>query len=276
MLSCITLYGCSDGDIHSDEEIPAAAEHTLDAAADSIPPGLIALKEAYPETIDSVSVDSIFFHNGTVLPFGERTIPDDYSALSEEEFELLLDNATIADMFAIPYPKGELKHDLRKNEDPGRIRNAGFFIAMYGSSEAEVRKNVVSIKWLPGKVNISVRITKINGIDEKLKAVSDELLGLPAKYDKYLNVLGGAFLWRFISGTNRLSSHSFGIAIDINGNYANYWRWRSTRKNGLIVYENNVPYEIVELFEKHGFIWGGKWYHYDTMHFEYRPELLTE
>ena len=27
--------------------------------------------------------------------------------------------------------------------------------------------------------------------------------------------------------------------------------------------------------EKHGFIWGGRWYHYDTMHFEYRPELLV-
>jgi len=22
------------------------------------------------------------------------------------------------------------------------------------------------------------------------------------------------------------------------------------------------------------FIWGGRWYHFDTMHFEYRPELL--
>jgi hypothetical protein len=30
--------------------------------------------------------------------------------------------------------------------------------------------------------------------------------------------------------------------------------------------------ERVEIFERHGFIWGGKWYHYDTMHFEYRPE----
>jgi hypothetical protein len=30
----------------------------------------------------------------------------------------------------------------------------------------------------------------------------------------------------------------------------------------------------VEVFERHGFIWGGKWNHYDTMHFEYRPELL--
>jgi len=30
----------------------------------------------------------------------------------------------------------------------------------------------------------------------------------------------------------------------------------------------------VAVFERHGFIWGGKWFHYDTMHFEYRPELL--
>jgi hypothetical protein len=30
----------------------------------------------------------------------------------------------------------------------------------------------------------------------------------------------------------------------------------------------------VDIFERHGFIWGGKWGHFDTMHFEYRPELL--
>jgi hypothetical protein len=32
--------------------------------------------------------------------------------------------------------------------------------------------------------------------------------------------------------------------------------------------------EIVAIFERHGFIWGGRWSHFDTMHFEYRPELL--
>ena len=36
------------------------------------------------------------------------------------------------------------------------------------------------------------------------------------------------------------------------------------------------PIHIVEIFEQYGFIWGGKWYHYDTMHFEYRPELLVD
>jgi hypothetical protein len=37
---------------------------------------------------------------------------------------------------------------------------------------------------------------------------------------------------------------------------------------------NRYPQEIVEIFEKHGFIWGGKWSHFDLMHFEYRPEML--
>ena len=36
-----------------------------------------------------------------------------------------------------------------------------------------------------------------------------------------------------------------------------------------------IPTEIIDIFERRGFIWGGKWSHYDTMHFEYRPELLT-
>ena len=46
--------------------------------------------------------------------------------------------------------------------------------------------------------------------------------------------------------------------------------------NGLLAYRNRMPKEIVDIFERHGFIWGGKWYHYDTMHFEYRPELLDD
>ena len=35
-----------------------------------------------------------------------------------------------------------------------------------------------------------------------------------------------------------------------------------------------IPSDVVAVFERHGFIWGGRWAHFDTMHFEYRPELL--
>ena len=50
------------------------------------------------------------------------------------------------------------------------------------------------------------------------------------------------------------------------------WAW--ARNRGDIPYRNRIPYEIAEVFEAERFIWGGKWYHYDTMHFEYRPELI--
>jgi hypothetical protein len=36
-----------------------------------------------------------------------------------------------------------------------------------------------------------------------------------------------------------------------------------------------VPGAIGEIFERHGFIWGAKWFHVDSMHFEYRPELIA-
>jgi hypothetical protein len=65
-------------------------------------------------------------------------------------------------------------------------------------------------------------------------------------------------------------------AIDIAVRSANCLRRTgATSEVTTIPYENRIPMEIVAIFEKHGFIWGGKWYHYDTMHFEYRPEILA-
>ena len=68
--------------------------------------------------------------------------------------------------------------------------------------------------------------------------------------------------------------HSWGAAIDINGGAKadhRLWHGPKSRDAGFV---NRIPFEIVDIFERHGFIWGGKWSHYDTMHFEYRPELL--
>jgi hypothetical protein len=67
--------------------------------------------------------------------------------------------------------------------------------------------------------------------------------------------------------------HAYGAAIDIGARYSDYWVWAQSR--GDLPYRNRIPEEIVEAFEAEQFIWGGKWYHYDTMHFEYRPELFA-
>lgn len=91
---------------------------------------------------------------------------------------------------------------------------------------------------------------------------------------KYGRNPGGGFNWRVIAGTTQLSVHSFGAAVDINVDFSNYWRWADVNAKP-IPFKNRIPLEVVELFEAQGFIWGGRWYHYDTMHFEYRPELIA-
>jgi len=48
-----------------------------------------------------------------------------------------------------------------------------------------------------------------------------------------------------------------------------------TKHNELVTDPERIPAAIAEVFERFGFIWGAKWYHFDTMHFEYRPDLIA-
>ena len=36
------------------------------------------------------------------------------------------------------------------------------------------------------------------------------------------------------------------------------------------------PKELIEAFENNNFVWGGKWGHFDILHFEYRPEIIIK
>ncbi|MBI4860420.1 MAG: M15 family metallopeptidase, partial [Candidatus Riflebacteria bacterium] len=115
-------------------------------------------------------------------------------------------------------------------------------------------------------------VTRVNGVNRALEEVSRELDDRP-DLSRFVDHPAGAFNWRPVNGTTRLSTHSYGIALDVNLRSSDYWEWKP-RRRGLVTYVNRIPGELVEIFERHGFIWAGKWYHYDTMHFEYRPELL--
>jgi len=129
------------------------------------------------------------------------------------------------------------------------------------------------IQWLPRHHGGRVLVTTVNGVDKALEAVSHELDKLPHGFVKYLKPTSGVFSCRRIAGSTARSMHAYGAAIDINDKFGNYWR-RSRGSAKYPQWKNQVPIEIVRIFERHGFIWGGYWYHYDTMHFEYRPELL--
>jgi hypothetical protein len=227
----------------------------------NIPAGLKKLMLAYPDYVDSVDENHLYWKDG------EKMIYDDGK---EKSFEERLDNPDLEDMMWQEYTPGKEYEIPKKDFDPGRIRYEPFFFKIYGSSASEVKSNMVTIPWMPKSTNSKVSIMGLNDVSLQLKAVSDELDKLPENLKKYVTKTAGTFYWRNIAGTNRLSTHSFGIAIDINTDYSDYWLWDKSMK-----YKNRIPMEIVEIFEKYGFIWGGKWYHYDTMHFEYRPELLV-
>jgi uncharacterized membrane protein YedE/YeeE len=79
-----------------------------------------------------------------------------------------------------------------------------------------------------------------------------------------------------ISGTYQACTvcAGFGIAIDIAAAHSHYWLRTKPGAVAISLIKMRFPGEIVRIFEAHGFIWGGTWHHYDTMHFEYRHELV--
>jgi hypothetical protein len=125
------------------------------------------------------------------------------------------------------------------------------------------------VVWLPRSWGHNIEITSINGVAQGLAEISEELDALPPALKRYLYPPAGAYNCRTVADTGEPSMHSWGAAIDINAAHADYWLWH---RSGEI---HRIPPEIVDIFERHGFIWGGKWLHYDTLHFEYRPELLN-
>lgn len=226
------------------------------------------LINAYPNFIKNYSDNYIIWKDD------EKMIFDD--SISNKSFEEKLNNPSLKDQLSIKYTKINENNSFipSLNEDSGRIRYEPFFKKMYGRNEREVKKNLVKIPWMPKYTKRNITVTKINDIDKKLINISSELENLPKHLRDFVLNPNGAYNWRKIANSNNTSVHSFGIALDIDVNNSNYWLWDKTNRNKY-QYKNKIPLEIVEIFEKYGFIWGGRWYHYDTMHFEYRPELLN-
>jgi len=143
----------------------------------------------------------------------------------------------------------------------------------YKNVEENVKANLTEIKIFGRTVLVH------NKAEPAFKAVADELAALSIDSDHIKN--DGAYLFRCNSNassgsTDRCSSdcllslHSFGIAIDINSGHD---------CNGCTDY--TMPMEIVDIFEKYGFRWGGRYkdvfnQKIDPMHFEYMYDLCKE
>lgn len=225
------------------------------------------LLAAYPQQLERIDGNDLVWRDGTRMPLDDGT--------GEKPFEAWLARPDIGDMFALPYPAGAPASAPATNFDPGRARNTAFFDKVYGDCrKGEVATNLTIVAWLPKRSRQRLAFNRINGAAAALAAVSRELDALPSSLDMFLVPSAGTFNCRVIAGTDRVSAHGYGIAIDIALKHAHYWRDAAPAGNGGIAFHNEIPLEVVRIFERHGFIWGGRWYHYDTMHFEYRPELL--
>jgi D-alanyl-D-alanine carboxypeptidase len=247
-----------------------AGETVLLAQDDALGAALDNLVAAYP--------DALAGHDGKVLRWRDGTLMPVSDGVESKTFSDLLRHASIIDQLRLPYPRGALDKPPAVAADPGRFRNAAFFAKMYGDCQkGEVTPHLVSLDWLPktlskSPLGKSIRITAVNGVDARLRAVSAEIDALPEKIKRAAYPIAGTYNCRAVADTGQPSPHGYGIAIDLNTALSDYWYWRP--HDGAVLYRNRMPEEIVAIFEKHGFIWGGKWYHFDTMHFEYRPELL--
>ena len=224
------------------------------------------LVRAYPEFLSGYDANDLLWRDGTRM---ELSAP-----LPAANFEAMLRHGSILDQMRLSYPAGVAPVLPGVDDDPGRIRDRAFFDKMYGDCrKGEVAPHLVPVVWLPHSWGHVVEVTAINGVADHLAAVSSELDALPQALKRYVYPPAGTYNCRVVADTGEPSMHAWGAAIDINVSFADYWLWHRGAVQ-TVAHVNRVPLEIVDIFERHGFIWGGKWYHYDTMHFEYRPELL--
>jgi len=162
-------------------------------------------------------------------------------------------------------------------------RNSSFFDALWGvhnrgtadSAQRRVRflglRVTVHQSLVAPLVRVEARLQTTRAHDPTLDAFLKTLTGLDG------------YNWRDIAETQSRSNHAYGAAIDlIAGNYRGrnpYWLWAAQEDGqwyrAAWAHRWEPHPALVRAFEAEGFIWGGKWLLFDTIHFEYRPEILV-
>jgi hypothetical protein len=254
---------------------------------------MTALSKAYPDRIGQaqfINEDWAFQIGETWFYYSDgRILPED---LKEKAYEYGATRFYTAYAAGMPWnPPIPDQPSWGRSATAGRgvgaarsgRRHQHFFEALWGiSSREEASKQMKEVEFLKHTVKIHGGIEKQLAIVEKLILSAAE--SNPA-VQKWIDSLGlvDAWNWRNVASSGNRSFHSYGIAIDLLpknlGGQATYWLWTSqhTPEWWKVPYNKRYhpPDEVVLAFESAGFIWGGKWPYYDTMHFEYHPEVFV-
>ena len=299
VLCSVSLYpvsaegdpGASDtknGSVLENADIPAETvrNRSISTGRDEI----YAIARSFPDRIEaiekrdgdwSVRIDGRWFgwSNGRMLLEGDTSDWKHYISYWLYDYPL-----TLPEFRELSEDEAKrvaaIVHEIEKTP---LVRAETYMAALLRANDRrETEEQLVRIEFL------GFRFRTHSVIAEPLRRVEEELVRLIANDGQARTFFEGvrtaeSYNYRPIAGQTARSYHSYGIAIDFipesyGGKFA-YWRW--ARDIGVeqwwqIPYDERwmIPESIVHVFERHGFVWGGKWLFFDTMHFEYRPEIL--
>jgi predicted aminopeptidase len=134
-------------------------------------------------------------------------------------------------------------------------------------AEAEKYMTTITVPTENGTMSFQVHQKLATEFEAVFKDLKD--IGFPVRSGDT-----AGFNWRLMaSGTGSISHHSYGGVVDLNwqANPASYAAWSECPFNNWPCNQYSVTDEVVQIWKKHGFYWGGDWngYYKDYMHFTY-------
>jgi hypothetical protein len=169
----------------------------------------------------------------------------------------------------------------RRRSDPPK-RSQHFFDALWRArTQEESWDRVKSIRFLGRPLMAHYAILEELALVEERINIEARVNPQVRQWIAGINTLE-CWNWRNVAETQSRSFHAYGAALDLLpkslGGRETYWLWaaRNNREWWAVPYTRRFhpPDAVIKAFEAYGFIWGGKWLFYDTMHFEYRPEIF--
>ena len=249
-----------------------------------------ALADAYPDRIGDVEFldgdwtiqvygERFYFAEGRLLPSPLRDKANEYAPQPFYNYP--------AELPPWQPPTAEESAKIKEQEAYRRQnppkRSQLFYDALWRShNRDESWEHVKQIRFLgyPIMVHYSI-LTQLSLVEEQILRAAQTSTAVRQWISNLKTI--DAWNWRNISASESRSYHAYGAAIDFLpkslGGLETYWLWtsRSTPEWWTVSYSKRYqpPDEVIRAFESFGFIWGGKWRNFDTMHFEYRPEILV-
>jgi hypothetical protein len=235
-------------------------------------PRIRALRETYGALLDTVlftAEDAVLMIGGHPIHFQDGRLLGENRLRYAQRFDPIFYEYSLEPLTAPPPWTGN------------PVRCTDLLDRLFGRTEPQIREHCRSVSFLGRTVFVNDFCREaLQEVEREIRttAWTDEgvaawVAGLKVAY---------SFQDKEIVGSASRSYHAWGLAIDLipasYGRRQVYWKWSrvfNPQWHKIPVEKRwSPPQAVIEAFERHGFVWGGKWSHFDTIHFEYRPEIL--